>query len=147
MSVSMRDRTAGPPETLATTYKNHASPRGKVVVASANARHRLLSSMMPQLTPRSERLLDHLMSLTDDEFAVLCHHDGNRRCVSMSKLDIIGDALAAAADRGETVELDLTGLDVDAPLDELDGPTDADMQRLETSTADLIADARLRRAG
>jgi hypothetical protein len=99
--------------------------------------------MFTQYTPRSERTIDFLMGLSAEHFALLCHHDGARLCLTMSKLDVIGDALEMAEQSGETVELDLTGMDCDTPLDKLAGPSDKEVRSIERETATRIRDARL----
>ena len=149
MSIAIQDRTAdrGAGNNKNRVYNDVARPDNKVVHVGLNARHRMLTSMFPSYTPRAERIIDFLMGLNNDEFAVLCHHEGPTLCITVSKLDIIGDALDAAQQTGEAVELDLTGIDPDVPLDELDGPDDYALRLCEKDREAVMFEARKLRAG
>lgn len=108
-------------------YNDVASPDNKVVHRGLDQRHAMLCSMYPMLTPRAERVIDHMMSLTDEQFAVLCHHEGTQVVLDHAKLDLIADALDVTAGRVKLVE-----------YDDYDPSDDTDVED-ETLVATLLA--------
>lgn len=87
-------------------YNDVASPENKTVHRGLDRRHAMLVSMYPMLTPRAERTIDHLMTLTEEEFAVLCHHEGTMVVLDHSKLDLISDAIDHTKGNVKPVEYD-----------------------------------------
>lgn len=93
--MRLQDRTADTlkSDKVKKVYNNVASPNNKVVHRGLEMRHAMLCSMFPYWTPRAERIVDYLMSVTEDEFMVLCHHEGTTVVLSHEKLDLIGQAI------------------------------------------------------
>lgn len=126
MSVRCQDRTACSDNGGNGVYNDVASPRLKVVDHRTERRYSSLCSMFPCWTRLAERIVDFLMGLSDREFAVLCHHDGQRLVMNHEKLDLIGEALG-----DETITLILSDVDFG---DEA-GPSDRDLAAIDEPTA------------
>lgn len=74
-------------------YNDVASPENNVIHRGLDRRHAMLVSMFPMMTPSNERVIDHLMGLTDEQFNVLCHHEGTTVVLNHAKLDLIEQAV------------------------------------------------------
>jgi hypothetical protein len=114
--MRMQDRTAyGDNEPR--VYNSVTSPSMKFVDVDDAQRYAMLLSMFPMLTPQVDRIIDHMMSLNNEQFRRLCRQEGTTVVLDHAVIDALGKSLDEKLGQCRSVQ-DTEWFDEDGLMDE-----------------------------